>query len=156
MLSNIRQIAREYKRVSIITNHIQKFKKIEKQILEQDGIMITVGNNKKKGLSKTPIILNVDFPTEIINQYQIYENAIIINMKGNVRITKKRFNGISINNYDITFEKKEFDYDKHTKYKAYKIYEAQVNRKQPLFKIIEQIEKDRVQITKLIGANTVI
>lgn len=155
MLSNIRQIAKEYKRVNIITNHIEKFKKIEKQILEKDGIMITVGNNKKKGLYKSQLILNVDFPSELINQYNIYEEAIIVNVRGNVKIAQKRFNGISINDYDITFEKiDEFDYDKSTKYKACKIYEAQFNKKQPFQEVMKQIEKDKVRITKLVGVNS--
>lgn len=157
MISNIRKIAKEYKRVNIVTNHIEKFKKIEKQILEKDGIMITVGNNKKKGISKSKLVLNVDFPSELINQYNIYENAIIVNLRGNVKISKKRFNGISINDYDIVFEKaKEFDYDKNTKYKACKIYEAQINKKQPFQEIMKQIEKDKVKICKLVSINTMI
>lgn len=157
MLSNIRKIAKEYKRVNIVTNHIGKFKRIEKQILEQDGIMITVGNNKRKGLSKSKLILNVDFPSELINQYNIYENAIIINIRGNVKINKKRFNGIAINHYEIVFKNlEEFDYDKNKKYKACKIYEAQINKKQPFEEIIKQVEKDKVKITQLIGMNTIL
>lgn len=156
-LANIKEIAKEYKRVNIVTNHREKFKKIEKQILEEDGIMITVGNNKKKGISKSQIILNVDFPSELINQYRIYEEAIIINIRGNVKIDQKRFNGITINDYEITFENSEgFDYDKNTKYKPYEIYEAQMNKKQPFQEIMKQIEKDKVKITKLIGINTTI
>lgn len=157
MLSNIRKIAKEYKRVNIVTNHIGKFKKIEEQIMEQDGIMITVGNNKRKGLSKSKLILNVDFPSELINQYNIYENAIIINIRGNVKVAKKRFNGISINDYDIDFnQREEFDYDKNTKYKACEIYEAQMNKKQPFQEVMKQIEKDKVKITQLVGINTTI
>lgn len=157
MLCNIRKIAKEYKRVNIVTNHIQKFRKIEKQILEQDGIMITVGNNKRKGLAKSKLILNVDFPSELINQYNIYENAIIINIRGNVKISKKRFNGISVNDYDIDFEQREeFDYDKNTKYKACEIYEAQMNKKQPFQEVMKQVEKDNVKIIQLVGINTVI
>lgn len=157
MLSNIRKIAKEYKRVNIVTNHIGKFKKIEEQIMEQDGIMITVGNNKRKGLSKSKLILNVDFPSELINQYNIYENAIIINVRGNVKITRKRFNGISINDYDITFEQREeFDYDKNTKYKACEIYEVQMNKKQPFQEVMKQLERDKVKITQLVGINTII
>lgn len=156
MLSNIRQIVREYKRVNIITNHIEKFRKIEKQILEKDGIMITVGNNKKKGLSKAKIILNVDFPSELINQYNIYENAIIVNIRGNVKIVKKRFNGITINDYEIAFKnQEELDYDKRTRYKACEIYEAQINKKQPYQEIMKKIEKDKVDIVELVGINTV-
>lgn len=157
MLCHIRKIAKEYKRVNIVTNHIQKFRKIEKQILEQDGIMITVGNNKRKGLAKTPLILNVDFPSELINQYNIYEKAMIVNLRGNVKINKKRFNGISINDYEIEFqEMDEFDYDKTTKYKACEIYEAQLNKKQPFQEVMKQVEKSRVKIIKLIGLNTIV
>ena len=154
MLSNIKNISKEYKRVNIITNHIEKFKKIEKQILENDGIMITVGNNKKKGLSKSKLILNVDFPTELINQYNIFEDAIIVNLKEDIKINKKRFNGITINDYDISFEDfEEFDYDKNNKYKTCEIYEARINKKQPFQDIIKQIEKDKVEITQLVGKN---
>ena len=157
MLSNIRTMAKEYKRVNIVTNHIGKFRKIEKQILEQDGIMITVGNNKRKGISQSKLILNVDFPTELINQYHIFEKAIMINIRGNVKITKKRFDGISINDYDITFEQREeFDYDKNMKYKQCEIYEAQMNKRQPFQEIMKQVEQDKVKITKLVGMNTIL
>lgn len=157
MLANIRNIAKEYKRVNIVTNHIQKFRKIEKQILEQDGIMITVGNNKRKGLAKSKLILNVDFPSELMNQYNIYENAMIVNLRGNVKIEKKRFNGICINDYDIEFQdREEFDYDKNTKYKTSEIYEAQINKKQPFQEIMKQVEKDRVRIVQLVGMNTIV
>lgn len=155
MLANVRQIAKEYKTVNIITNHREKFKKIEKQILEEDGIMITVGNNKKKGLSKSELILNVDFPSELINCYTIYENAVIVNLRGNVKIENKRFNGLCINDYEIVVERAEdFDYDKVTKYKACQIYEAQINKRQPFQEIMKQIEKDKVKIVQLMGMNT--
>lgn len=155
IIGSLRQIAKQYKMVSIITNHREKFKKLEKQILEEDGIMITTGNNKKKGLSKAELILNVDFPIELINQYTIYENAIIMNLQGDVRITKKRFNGICINNYEIEQEKEEdFDYDKKTKYRACEIYEATMNKRQPYQELLKQIEKDKVKITALIGNNS--
>ena len=155
MLANLKILVKEYKRVNIVTNHIEKFRKIEKQILEQEGIMITVGNNKKKGLSRSDLILNVDFPAELINQYNIYENANIINLRGNVKIGKKRFNGVNINDYEITFENTDgFDYDKETKYKKHEIYEGRINKKQPYQEIIKQLKKDKVKITQLRGKNT--
>jgi len=154
MLLNIKKITKEYKRVNIITNHVEKLKKIEKKILEEDGIMITVGNNKKKGLSKSKLILNVDFPTELINLYNIFEEAIIVNLIENVKINKKRFNGITINDYDISFKDyEEFDYDKNNKYKSCEIYEAKINKKQPFQDVMKQIEKDKVEVIKLTGKN---
>ncbi len=115
-MHNIRKIAKEYKRVNIITNHISKFKNIEKQILENEGIMITVVNNKRKSLVKAKIILNVDFPTELINKYNIYEEAIIINLQGNVKINSKRFNGININDYEITYSNDDIYFEDYNFY----------------------------------------
>ena len=92
VFENIKLIVRKYKRVNIVTNHLEKFKKIEKEIFEKDGIMVTVTNNKKKSLSKSNVILNYDFPTELINKYKIYDEAIILNVKQNVSISSKRFN----------------------------------------------------------------
>lgn len=151
---NIKTIMKQYKRANIITNHIEKFKKIEKKVLEEEGIMITVTNNKKKSLSKSKIILNVDFPTELINKYNINDEAIIINLRGNVKINKKRFNGININDYEIEYEDKEcFDYDKKNKYKIAEIYEAKIYKKAPIKNIMENLEKDKVKIIKLRGVN---
>ena len=117
--------------------------------------MITVGNNKKKGIAKSQIILNVDFSSDMINKYNIFEEAIIINIKKDVKIKDKRFNGICINNYDIEFKNDDYDYDISTKYKACEIYEAKMNKKQPFYEIMKQIEKDKVKIIKLKGKNSI-
>lgn len=156
-LETIKEIVKQYKSVNIVTNHIEKFKQVEKQILQEDGIMITVTNNKKKSLAKSKIILNVDFPTELINQYYIYEKAIIINLRGNVKINRKRFNGININDYKMEFNYlDEFDYDKNNLYDKKDIYEAQIYQKQPYQEIIKRIKKDKVKIVGLIGNKTVL
>ena len=155
ILENIRQIVQEYKRVNIVTNHIEKFKKIEEEILRKDGIMINVNNNKRKSLIKSKIILNVDFPTELINKYNIYDEAIIVNLKGNVKINKKRFNGMNINNYQISFyNSEEFDYDKSNLYEQKDIYEAQIYQKQPFEYIERKIKRDKVKIIQLVGNRT--
>ena len=156
VIEAIRKIAKEYKRLNIVTNYMEKFKKIEEQILQEDGIMITVGNNKKKGISKSDIVLNIDFSSNVINLYNIYENAIIINIKNKVVINKKRFNGICINDYDITYENFDnYDKDKATKYKTCEMYEAHMNKRQPFYEIMKKIKKDKVKITKLVGKNDV-
>ena len=155
ILENIRQIVQEYKRVNIVTNHIEKFKKIEEEILRKDGIMINVNNNKRKSLIKSKIILNVDFPTELINKYNIYDEAIIVNLKGNVKINKKRFNGMNINNYQISFyNSEEFDYDKSNLYEQKDIYEAQIYQKQPFEYIERKIKREKVKIIQLVGNRT--
>ena len=92
--------------------------------------------------------------SELINQYNIYESAIIVNLRKNIKIDKKRFNGITINDYDISFESvDELNYERNNKYKACEIYEGQINKKQPFQDVMKKIEKDKVKITKLLGKN---
>ena len=85
-IENIKLLAKKYKNLNIVTNHIEKIKKIEEELLEKEGIMITVTNNRKKSLVKSDIIYNVDFPEEILNKYVITDDAIIINLRGKMKI----------------------------------------------------------------------
>lgn len=101
---NIYQLAKEFRRVNIITNHIGKFKKIEEKLYNEDGILINLSNNKRKSLAKADLILNLDFPKELINQFVIFDRADIIDIEGNISIRKKRFNGRIINDYRIELE----------------------------------------------------
>lgn len=159
-LYNIKQLTKKYKKVSIITNHIEKLKKIENQIFDNEGLMITVVNNKRKSLAKTNIILNIDFPQELINQYNIYEEAVVVNIQGNIKIRKKRFNGICINNYEIkmtnTFTDLDYDYDKEKYFEQKDIYEASIYKKQPMENIIKKINRDKIEIKELIGENSIL
>ena len=155
-LENIKQLVKEYKRINIVTNHIQQLKKLEDEILEEEGIMITVTNNKKKSLLKSNIILNIDFPTELINQYQIKEDAIILNIQGNVKIKKKRFCGICINDYEIKrVQGLEYE-DIEEQFWNKDIYEACFYKRQPIVEIKKKVRKDNVQIAWLQGLRLII
>ena len=90
MLEYIKQISSEYKVINIVTNNVKEFKKIEEIIFKTEDVMINITNNKKKGLMRSQIILNVDFKTELLNQYNIPEKAILINLPGNIQIKKEK------------------------------------------------------------------
>ncbi len=155
IIENIKNIIRTYKSVNIVTTNAGKFKKLEKDILEKEGTMITVTNNKKKSLIRSKIILNVDFTSEEVNKYNIPDEAIVVNLCSNVIINKKRFNGLNINDYEISFENfEEFDYDKSKLYFQKDIYEAMLYKKQPYEYIERKIKRDKVRIKKLIGKRT--
>ena len=150
-LYQINKIIQKYKNINIVTNHIEKFKTLERKVLEEYGIMITINNNKKKSLAKSNIILNMDFPNELINKYRIAENANIINIKGETKIKQKRFEGKIYNNYEISYKNnEETDIDKKNEYYKKDIYEAYLYKKQPIENIINKIKKDNVRITKLL------
>ena len=148
----IEKLIKKYKYVKIVTNHIDRFKNIEEKISEEQGIFINVGNNKRKSLSKTNILLNLDFPTELINRYIINSTAIIVNFKGNVKIKNKRFNGLNINDYEIDWKTnphfEQFD--------AKDVYEATQHKNQPIEEILKKIRRDKVTIQNLKGIKTII
>ena len=148
----IQKLVTKYKYVKIVTNHIERFKNIEEKISEEQGIFINVGNNKRKILSKTNIILNLDFPTELINRYTINSTATIINFKGNVKIKNKRFKGLNINDYEIDWKG-----NPHLeKYDAKDVYEAMQYKNQPIEEIFKKIKRDHVTIQYLKGIKTII
>lgn len=150
---NIQTLAKKYKYINIVTNHIEKFKKLEEK-LNEEGIIITISNNTKKSLSKSQIILNIDFPKELINKYNVNENAIIVNIKGNVKIKNKRFNGLNINDYEIDYREDKKDEKEQTgEYFLKEIYESKLYKKQNINEIRKNIKLDKVVIKTLFLAN---
>lgn len=155
-LENFKKAIKKYKKVNIVTNHLEKLKKIEEKFLEE-GIIVLASNNKKKSLAKSDIIINVDFPSELLNKYRVNDNATIVNIKLNAKIDKKRFNGLIINNYEIIYNpKEEFDYDKMHLYDKKDIYESIIYKNMPYKVIEEKIKQDNVKITSLMGNREVI
>lgn len=96
----IKNLALQCKNLQVVTNHIEDFERLEDK-LYNDGVIITVTNNKRKSLLNSNIILNIDFSKEILNMYNIYDKAIIVNFEEEIRIKKKRFMGNVINWYKI-------------------------------------------------------
>lgn len=150
---NIKLFAKEFKRVNVVTNHLEKLKNIEESIFDEFGIMITITNNKKKSLKNVKIILNMDFPNELINKFNIYDEAIILNLDGDVKINKKRFSGLNINNYEITFN--DFPYLSEEFY-IRDIFEAQIYKKTTFKNLRKEIKEKEVNIEQLIGLNGLI
>lgn len=144
-------IAKKVKRLNIVSNHIEKCERIEKYLYNQFGIMLNISNNKKKSLLKSEIIINMDFPQELINQYKINDVAIIVNINDKVNLQSKRFNGININYYKIQIP----DQYKMEGFQNEIIYESIIYGKK--YKDInEKIVKDKIEISKLIGNNGII
>lgn len=150
----IRKIAKQYKRITVVTNHIEKLRKIEKEIYDKDGILIVISNNQKKSLSKAQIILNIDFNKEVLNRYRINENAIIINLEGDMKINDKRFNGININDYEIEVGREDAIWRPNmSSFKTKDLLEASLYMKDTFESICSRISKNKVNIKELYGVN---
>ena len=113
------------------------------------GIVLNISNNKKSSLLKSEIIINLDFPQELINQYNIYNKAIIINILEKISIHKKKFNGVNINYFRIIIPENyvlsEFDNEI--------LYESIIYQYNELSNIRSRITADKIKIKKLIGNN---
>ena len=101
---NIKRFSNIYKQIRIVTNHIEKFKRVADELFYNTGISIIISNNKRKALAKSELIVNFDFVQETINQYNINEKAIIINLSDKVKINQKRFSGMIITDYEVEIQ----------------------------------------------------
>lgn len=150
----IKKLAKQYKRVTVVTNHIEKLRKIEKEIYDKDGILIVISNNQKKSLAKPKIILNIDFNKEVLNKYRINENAIIVNLEGDMKINEKRFNGININDYEIEVGREDAIWRTNMQnFKIKDLLEASLYMKDTFESICRSISKNKVNIKDLYGIN---
>lgn len=169
---NIKTFANIYKKIRIVTNHLEKFKKLEQELYEENGTPIIITNNKRKALAKSELIINFDFVQECINQYNINENAIIINLGEKIKINKKRFNGIVITDYEVEIEKNDEEDEtevlesiikKQTEFALKEILEERIyteSKKQLNFNIFQTVQnaikKYKINIKELNGINGVI
>lgn len=149
----IKTLAKQYKKITVVTNHIEKLKKVENEIYEKEGIMIIVSNNKKKSLSKANIILNIDFNKIIFNKYRINENAIIVNLEGDMQIEQKRFNGLNINDYEIDVGRSDIIWRENMEcFKTKDLLEAKLYARDTYKNIYRNINKSKVEIKELYGS----
>ena len=146
--------AKQYKRLTVVTNHTEKLRKIENEIYEKEGILIVISNNQKKSLLKSQIILNIDFSKEILNKYQVNENVIIVNLEGDIKINQKRFNGINVNDYEIEVGREELIWRKNMeKFRTKDLLESVLYMKDTFQNICNKIRKNKVSIKELYGVN---
>ena len=158
----INELLERYKKVRVVTNNLEIFKKMENELLDYYGIPVIVSNNKRKALSKSSLIINVDFNQKIMNQYNINEKAIIINLSEEIKIEKKRFNGFVICDYEIELDREKLFDIKETQIEfslkdilEEKIYNRIEKTKEynRVNEVIDIIEKYNIHICELIGRN---
>ena len=150
----IKIIAKQYKRLTIVTKYIEKLKKIEKEIYDNEGILLVISNNQKKSLLRPQVILNIDFNNELLNKYRINENAVIVNLEGDMQIQSKRFNGINVNDYEILLGREEIIWRPNMhNFRTKDLLEAVLYMKDSFSSICNKISKNKVEIKELYGIN---
>ena len=147
-------LAQEVRVLNLITQNENKFKKIEKELYEEYGIILNINNNYQKSLAKNDIILNFDFEEEELNKYIINPTASIINFHDEINIKEKNFKGININFFELTIPMKYIKESYYLKeFDNTIFYESLIYKKTSPENIINQIKKDKINIIYLNGKN---
>lgn len=85
----LKNFKKQYKMIYIVTENIEKLKKLEDRA-EENLEMLAVLNNKRKSLARAKYIINFDFNRENINQYNINRTAVLLNLYKRRNKYKKR------------------------------------------------------------------
>ena len=155
-IENIYYLSNYFKTINIITPNIKNFQKIANK-LEENGILITVANNKEKSLKKAKLIVNVDFNKEELSKYIIYRRAIIISIKEKEAYNNIGFDGLQIKKIEINVanEIKE-NFKKYNLLKNYSLnvlYNSVISGIKGFEDTKLKMEKDKIEITMLYGNN---
>ena len=154
VVQNIRDVSGKVRILNIITEDEKKFRKIEKELYEEKGIILNMNNNYKKSLIKSDIIFNFDFSEEKLNKYNLPKKACIINLNDFMNINSKSFDGINANFFEISMPRKYLknsiylnDFDNSILYESY-IYKNTSSKN-----IKNELESDEINISFLNGRN---
>lgn len=176
-LSFLEEFIKNCKTVNIVTNDIERYKKIQENLYEKESILMSVSNNKAKALKRAKYVFNINMNEKEIEKFKINRNAIILNVRENFRYAENGFCGININEIKInipdeyieTFEK--ISNEETDKFDETKLYEGilmqkleiekdkslvnvENNIKNMHFNVVRNIlKKDGIKILKLIGKN---
>ena len=157
----IEEIAKLVKNLKIVSINIYKFRKLEEKLYNELGIAIQFSNSYKKSLERANIIINFDYSEIEINEYNICNNAIIINCtKDNIKIKSRLFEGININSYDINMNKEIVNtFKKINIYENYNkliLYASIIEKDNDFLVSYNDIEESKVSIIDFIGNKGII
>lgn len=147
-------LAKEVKVLNIITQNENKFKKIEKELYNDYGIILNISNNYQKSLTKSDIILNFDFEEDEINKYNLNSKVCIINFNKEINIKEKSFKGINIDFLELNIPMKYIRESMYlNNFDNTIFYESLIYKKTSPENIIKQIKNDKINVNFLKGKN---
>ena len=147
-------LAEGVKVLNLITQNENRFKKIEKELYEEYGIILNINNNYQKSLEKSDIILNFDFNENELNKYKINPKSAIINFSEEIDIKEKGFKGININYFEVFIPIKYVRINSYLKeFNTTILYESLIYKKTSPENIENEIKKDRINISFLNDKN---
>ena len=153
-LNFLEEFIENFKMTNVVTNDIERLKNIQEDLLENEGVLISISNNKRKALKRAKYILNINLNKDELCKYNINRKAVIINIQEFVKYDNTNFDGININFFEIKCadELQETLEQIGEESGLVKLYESMLIRNN-IQKIKEKIKKDGICVTGLIGNN---
>lgn len=154
----IEEISKIVKCLKIVSLNIYKFKRLEEKMYIEHGIAIQFSNSYKKSLEKSSIIINLDFNEIELNEYNICNNALIINCnKKDMKVKTRLFEGVVINSLEIIFKKELVEKFKkinlYNEFDKLLLYASIIEKEEKIMNAYKKIEEDKVLISNVIGNN---
>lgn len=146
------ELAKHVRSIQIVTPKILHFQRLENVLEENFGMACQITNNKKRSLVKSKIIINLNFSEELLNQFILNPEAIIIDINQKTKIYSKSFLGVHIYDYQITSDNQVMKSDV---FEMKKMYEAKLignNYEQAR----DELKNDYVKVVNLIGRKGII
>lgn len=146
------------KTMNVVTMQIQNYMQLEEKWEKEKGILITVSNNKRKSLKKAKWIINFDFTAEQLATYNLYRNAVILNMTDENLKGLTAFEGITIQQVEIKVKEelqegwKEKGLDTQV-FDTLDIYETRILKESTYAQNVRKAEENEVKVIHLIGNN---
>lgn len=151
---NIKELSSRVRILNIITENENKFRKLEKELYEQKGIILNMNNNYKKSLIKSDIIFNFDFSEDEINNYTFPKKSCIINLKEEIVINSKAFEGVNVSFYEIQMPRKYIKNLLYLKdFNTSMLYESYIYKNTNPINIKTELIEDGINISFLNGKN---
>ena len=152
IVSQIIECAKKAKSLKIITDNIKGFSTLEETLYCDLGIAIQITNNRRKAISSDEVIINFDFSKDELNKYCFPKDSKVININCPIKNLSNNFEGILINNYKVTYNKELLDKTLQKEdFDEKVLYESFIYRRDTYSNIKKQLEKDEVQLVKLIS-----
>lgn len=155
MMEKIKELCVKVKVCNILTSQMKQFQKMEQEIYRNHGVILNISSNYKKALLKSSMIINFDFSKKDLEKKCMFaKDSILINVKEDVAISKKYWEG-----KNITF----FEMDLPEKYETYKeqlegfdssiLYESLIYKNTNYRNIKKELAEDDAKILCLLDVN---
>lgn len=99
----VEQLSSDIKQLNIISRNFSKYEKTAHRLFNEYGYVVELyAENTIKEFKKVNIIINLDFKEDELRKLNFAKNSVVVSLNEKINTIKKGFNGIIINDIDIS------------------------------------------------------